>query len=65
MDDDTRKQVLIAWQKRKQEEIIHPFLEERAPFGLIPRLQATLLAQFLRGDRHQRQSDGNTDDEMK
>lgn len=41
MDDDTRKQVLIAWQKRKQEEILHPFLEERAPFGLIPHLQAT------------------------
>ena len=50
MDDDTRKQVLIAWQKRKQEEILHPFLEERAPFGLIPHLQATLLARFLRGD---------------
>jgi CRISPR-associated protein Cas1 len=50
MDDDTRKQVLIAWQKRKQEEILHPFLEERAPFGLIPHLQATLLARFIRGD---------------
>jgi CRISPR-associated protein Cas1 len=50
MDDETRKQVLIAWQKRKQEEILHPFLDERAPFGLIPHLQATLLARFLRGD---------------
>jgi len=50
MDDDTRKQVLIAWQKRKQEEILHPFLEERAAFGLIPHLQATLFARFLRGD---------------
>jgi CRISPR-associated protein Cas1 len=50
MDDDTRKQVLIAWQKRKQEEILHPFLEERAPFGLIPYLQATLLARYIRGD---------------
>ena len=50
MEDDTRKQVLIAWQKRKQEEILHPFLEERASFGLIPHLQAALLARFLRGD---------------
>jgi CRISPR-associated protein Cas1 len=50
MDDDTRKQLLTAWQKRKQEEILHPFLEERVPFGLVPHLQATLLARFLRGD---------------
>jgi len=50
MDDETRKQLLTAWQKRKQEEILHPFLEERAPFGLIPHLQATLMARFLRGD---------------
>ncbi len=50
MDDDTRKEVLIAWQRRKQEEIVHPFLEERIPFGLIPHVQATLLARHLRGD---------------
>jgi CRISPR-associated protein Cas1 len=50
MDDDTRKQVLVAWQKRKQEEIVHPYLEERIPFGLTPFVQATLLARYLRGD---------------
>ena len=50
MDEGTRKELLVAWQKRKQEEIIHPFLEERAPFGLIPHIQATLLARHLRGD---------------
>jgi CRISP-associated protein Cas1 len=50
MDDDTRKEVLTAWQKRKQEEILHPYLKERIPFGLIPHVQATLLARFLRGD---------------
>lgn len=50
MDDETRKQVLIAWQQRKQEEIIHPFLQERIPVGLIPYVQALLLARFLRGD---------------
>jgi CRISP-associated protein Cas1 len=50
MDDDTRKEVLGAWQKRKQEEIVHPYLKERIPFGLIPHVQATLLARHLRGD---------------
>ncbi|RMD63285.1 type I-C CRISPR-associated endonuclease Cas1, partial [Candidatus Parcubacteria bacterium] len=50
MDDDTRKKVLVAWQNRKREEIIHPFLKERIPFGLIPHVQAQLLARYLRGD---------------
>ena len=50
MDDATRKEVLVAYQKRKQEEILHPFLQERAAFGLVPHLQATLLARFIRGD---------------
>jgi CRISP-associated protein Cas1 len=50
MDDETRKQVLVAWQKRKQEEITHPFLEERVPLGLVPHVQALLLARYLRGD---------------
>ena len=50
MDDDTRKAVLNAWQERKKEEIIHPFLKEKIPFGLIPYTQALLLARHLRGD---------------
>jgi CRISPR-associated protein Cas1 len=50
MDDETRKTVLTAWQERKKEEIIHPYLQERIPFGLIPHLQALLLARHLRGD---------------
>lgn len=50
MDDDTRKTVLTAWQERKKEEIIHPYLKERIPFGLIPHVQAMLLSRFLRGD---------------
>ena len=49
MDDDTRKEVLVAWQKRKQEEVQHPFLGEKAPIGLLPHLQALLLARHLRG----------------
>jgi CRISP-associated protein Cas1 len=50
MDDDTRKTVLTAWQERKKEEIVHPYLKERIPFGLIPHVQAMLLARFLRDD---------------
>lgn len=50
MEDATRKEVLAAWQKRKQEEILHPFLKEKVPFGLIPHVQAMLLARYLRGD---------------
>ena len=50
MDDETRKTVLSAWQARKQEEIVHPYLKERIPFGLIPHVQAMLLARYLRGD---------------
>jgi CRISPR-associated protein Cas1 len=50
MDDDTRKKVLMAWQERKKEEIVHPFLKERIAFGLIPYIQALLLARHLRGD---------------
>ena len=50
MDDGTRKEVLVAYQKRKQEEIVHPCLKERMAFGLIPHVQALLLARYLRGD---------------
>ena len=50
MDDTTRKTVLNAWQKRKQETILHPYLKERISFGLIPHVQATLLARYLRED---------------
>jgi CRISPR-associated protein Cas1 len=50
MDDDTRKAVLVAWQKRKQEEITHPFLQEKIQIGLLPHVQAMLLARYLRGD---------------
>jgi len=50
MDDDTRKTVLSAWQDRKKEQILHPYLKERIPFGLLPHVQAMLLARHLRGD---------------
>jgi CRISPR-associated protein Cas1 len=50
MTDETRKEVLVAWQKRKQEEILHPYLQTKIPIGLLPYTQAMLLARFIRGD---------------
>jgi CRISPR-associated protein Cas1 len=50
MDEPTRKAVLVAYQKRKQEEIVHPFLNEKISVGLLVHLQARLLARYLRGD---------------
>ena len=49
MSDATRKEIITTWQQRKQEEITHPFLEETIPIGLIPYIQALLLARHLRG----------------
>ena len=50
MVEACRKTVLVAWQKKKQETVSHPFLGVRAPIGLLPHLQALLLARYLRGD---------------
>jgi CRISPR-associated protein Cas1 len=50
MDDETRKELLVAYQKRKQEEVQHPFLGETIPVGLLPYAQALLIARHLRGD---------------
>jgi CRISPR-associated protein Cas1 len=50
LSDDGRRTVLTAWQERKKEERRHPFLEETAALGLVPHLQALLLARHLRGD---------------
>jgi len=48
--EEARKKVLIAWQERKQDTLIHPFLEEKMTIGLLPHMQARLLARHLRGD---------------
>jgi CRISPR-associated protein Cas1 len=50
MDEETRKVVLTSWFERKQDLLEHPFLHERIEFGLIPYVQALLLARHLRGD---------------
>jgi CRISP-associated protein Cas1 len=50
LKEDARKNFLTAWQERKQDEIIHPFLNEKISFGLLPFIQARLLARAIRGD---------------
>jgi len=50
MDDATRKEVLVAYQERKQDVIEHPFLKEKMPIGLLFHVQALLFARYIRGD---------------
>ena len=50
MDDDTRKELLVAYQTRKQDELQHPFLQEKIPVGLIAHAQALLLSRYLRDE---------------
>ena len=50
MDDDTRKLFLSQWQIKKQEIIRHPFLGEKVEWGMVPYVQALLLARYIRGD---------------
>jgi CRISP-associated protein Cas1 len=50
MNDETRKTLLVTYQQRKQDEILHPFLNEKVTIGLLFHMQALLLARFLRGD---------------
>jgi len=50
LTDDARKTVLIAFQKRKQDAVEHSMLRQQVPLGLLPHVQARLLARHLRGD---------------
>ena len=50
LNDKGRKTVLVAYQERKQEEVFHPVVQQRMHLGLVPHVQARLLARQLRGD---------------
>jgi CRISPR-associated protein Cas1 len=50
LKEDSRKLVLTAYQERKREELRHVFLDEKAPIGMFPFIQAQLMARHLRGD---------------
>ncbi len=50
LNDNGRKKFFSEWQKRKQETLTHPFLKEKISWGLVPYVQAMLLARTIRGD---------------
>lgn len=50
LNEAGRKKVVVAYQERKQEEIFHPAVQQKMPLGLVPHIQARLLARHLRGD---------------
>lgn len=50
MDDELRRKVLTEWQNKKKEIITHPYLKEKVEWGMVPYVQAMLLARYLRGD---------------
>ena len=50
LTDTGRKTFLKSWQEKKKEVLTHPYLDEKLPWGMIPYIQALLLARYLRGD---------------
>ena len=50
LTDSGRRTFLQHWQERKREQLIHPYLAEKIPWGMVPYAQALLLARYLRGD---------------
>ncbi len=50
MNENVKKELIRTYQERKKEEITHPFINEKIPLGLLPHIQAMLLARYIRGD---------------
>ncbi len=50
LNDEGRKKVLTRWQEKKRTDVVHPYLKQRIPFGLIPYIQSNMLAKYVRGD---------------
>ena len=50
MTDNARRIFLKGWQEKKKETLTHPYLGEKLPWGMVPYIQALLLARYLRGD---------------
>lgn len=50
MKEDARRRFLTEWQNRKKETLTHPYLQEKVEWGMVPYVQAMLLARYLRGD---------------
>ena len=50
LNEDGRKKLLSRWQEKKRTDMVHPYLKQKIPFGLLPYVQANLLAKYVRGD---------------
>ena len=50
LTDDARKRVLVSYQKRKHDELVHPFINEKTSLGLIPFIQTKLMTRHPRDD---------------
>lgn len=50
LSKDGRKKVLTAWQEKRRSEIVHPYLKEKIQLGLLPYVQSSLLAKYIRGE---------------
>lgn len=46
LNEGGRKKAITLWQNKKRETLLHPFLKEKVQFGLVPYIQANLLAKF-------------------
>lgn len=50
LNDEGRKKVITKWQEKKRSELVHPYLKQKIPFGLLPYVQSNLLAKYVRGE---------------
>ena len=50
LNDEGRKKVLTRWQEKKRSDMMHPYLKQKIPLGLLPYVQSNLLAKYVRGD---------------
>lgn len=50
LSDDGRKKVLTRWQEKKRTTMMHPYLKQKIPLGLLPYVQSNLLAKYIRGE---------------
>lgn len=50
LNEEGRKKVLARWQEKKRTDMMHPYLKQKIPLGLLPYVQSNLLAKYVRGD---------------
>ncbi len=50
LSEEGRKKLLTKWQEKKRTDLIHPYLKQKIPFGLLPYVQSNLLAKYVRGE---------------